>query len=344
MTGPVVTVQPTSAAMLAAWSSGRLPDVELVCPDTWAVAMAIPGEHLTYSLAYLIRGADGRVHVVDPGWDSERNFAALGDALELIDRRLRDVATVTVTHFHSDHFGMAGRLNRESGAEVSMSSREQSALSLMEASRPSAEDDARQLDEWGVPRSRRPELEAARRRGPEAPQRAADRLLEEGDLLPIAGRQIHVVLAPGHTSGHICLVDSDNHVIFTGDHVLPTIYSGLGLGGATETNPIADYVASLDCLAPYDQFVVGPGHEFVFSGLAARRRELADHHLRRSSEVRKVLEGAPGLTTWEIAARVTWTAGWENLRGFHVLSALAQISSHVEYVHAAGSLQAPDGT
>lgn len=344
MTETIVTVQPTSAGMFAAWSKGRLPDVELVCMDTWAMAMAMPGEHLTYSLAYLIRGADGRVHVIDPGWNSEENFAALRHALEVIGCKLSDIASVIVTHFHPDHFGMAERLRRGTDAEVFMARLEQAALSLMDEKRPSAEDHGRQLDEWGVPPDRRPELEVFRGRGQEAPVRSADHLLEDGEFLPIAGRQIRVVLTPGHTSGHLCFIDIDYHVIFTGDHVLPTIYSGLGLGGPTEMSPIGDYLGSLDRMAPYDQFIVCPGHEFLFSGLATRRRELADHHLRRSLEVRRALEEASDLTIWEVAARLTWTAGWENLRGFYVLSALAQTSSHIKYVRAVGSLEASDGT
>ena len=40
-------------------------------------------------------------------------------------------------------------------------------------------------------------------------------------------------------------------LLFTGDHVLPTVFPGLGLGGATPSNPLADYLSSVDALRPY---------------------------------------------------------------------------------------------
>jgi glyoxylase-like metal-dependent hydrolase (beta-lactamase superfamily II) len=318
--------------MFASWSEQRLPPMTKVSPNTWVVPMKMPGEHLTYSLAYLIVDGEEQLHVIDPGWNSEENFEALVNAIREIDGNLGDLATVTVTHSHPDHAGLVERLNRESEADLLISLREQTAFSMLLASRPSAERRQRQLDEWGVPLSRRPDLEPFHqpRQRPSAPM--PDRLLDDGDLLPIPGREIRAAITPGHTSGHLCLVDSGQDLLFTGDHVLPTIYPGLGLGGSTISNPIGDYLTSLDRMAPYDEFVICPGHEFPFWGLATRRKELARHHIRRSLEVRQLLQLTPELTIWQIAARLTWTAGWENLRGFYVESALSQTANHVAYV------------
>ncbi|WP_105035500.1 MBL fold metallo-hydrolase [Cryobacterium aureum] len=48
-------------------------------------------------------------------------------------------------------------------------------------------------------------------------------LLAHNDLLPLPGRILRVLETPGHTVGHLRIVDLDSDLIFTGDHVLPRI-------------------------------------------------------------------------------------------------------------------------
>ncbi|MFF1635322.1 hypothetical protein [Leifsonia sp. NPDC058248] len=102
-------------------------------------------------------------------------------------------------------------------------------------------------------------------------------------------------------------MDADDGLVFTGDHVLPTIHPGLGLGGETATSPIADYLESLERIAAYDDLRVCPGHEYVFSGLAARCASTAEHHLRRSREVAARLQVDEDLSIWQVASELTWT-------------------------------------
>jgi hypothetical protein len=37
---------------------------------------------------------------------------------------------------------------------------------------------------------------------------------------------------------------------------------------------------------------------------------------------------------WQVATGLSWTAGWENLRGFHLLSALSQTALHKDLIGA----------
>ena len=45
----------------------------------------------------------------------------------------------------------------------------------------------------------------------------ADKLLEEGDQIDIAGIKLKVIHTPGHTPGGICLHDENNDILFSGD-------------------------------------------------------------------------------------------------------------------------------
>lgn len=283
-----------------------------------------PGTGLPFSNAYLIDDVDGRVHVVDPGSPTVDAVAALetaiGDA---------EVGSVVITHLHADHAGGAAALRSRTGARVLLHERERAALGRIAAGVPAPD-----LDAWGVPENRRPELLAAAA-VPTAPAAALvdevlDGVLVDAQLLDIPGRRLRVVGTPGHTDGHLCLHDEEAGLFFTGDHILPTVNSGLGLGGPVDTNPIADYLASLDRTAALDRgtLLALPGHENPFTGVRERCAALAAHHRRRTDDV----AASSGATVWEVASGLTWTSGWDALAGFTLLSALRQTAQHLELV------------
>jgi glyoxylase-like metal-dependent hydrolase (beta-lactamase superfamily II) len=140
--------------------------------------------------------------------------------------------------------------------------------------------------------------------------------------------------------------------VFTGDHLLPSIFSGIGLGGPVE-DAIGDYLDSLDRLEQLDSdpvaspaapagehaadgmFDVLPGHGYRFRGLGARIRQTRDHHLARSAEVAALLARSSGATVWQVASGISWSAGWQNLPAFHRFSALAQTAMHVNHLRLA---------
>lgn len=331
----------TSRQQVEVLGRGDLPPLEQVRDDVWALAQPMPGGHLDYSFSYLLRDSDNGIHVVDPGWNSDENWKRLMDALERIVPGAFGAGTVTGitgTHLHPDHVGMAARLRAASGAPLGMHDRERRALERHSTRLPDQDDTARRLEKWGVPPERRPELAQHVDRSPEGLVLAVDRLLGNGDVLPVPGFRLEVMATPGHTAGHLCLRDDDRGLLFTGDHVLPTVFPGVGLGGETPANPLADYLASIDTVCRYPDHEVLPGHGHRFTGLVERARECADHQLTRSREVAQVLadgrSGTPRI--WDIASLLTWTAGWNGLHGFQLLSALHQTEMHLDFVRSGG--------
>ncbi|MCB1273566.1 MAG: MBL fold metallo-hydrolase [Leucobacter sp.] len=198
---------------------------------------------------------------------------------------------------------------------------------------------------WGVPDAEREGLTAqfARSRSNLTLAQPAEVLLHDGDVLPIDGAVWRVLHSPGHTSGHICLIDDERRLILTGDHVLPTVFPGVGLGidrrlgGAEDDDPIAEYLAALERLVPYDDYDALPGHGYRFTGLGERRRATAEHLLKRAREVGAVLAREPDASIWRIAAQLSWSAGWDRLSGGPMLaSALLQTGLHVRFVRGGG--------
>ncbi|PPB47687.1 MBL fold metallo-hydrolase [Arthrobacter agilis] len=330
----------TSTQQTDAIGRGELPPLDRVRDDVWSLAQPMPGGHLAYSFTYLLVADDGGVHVVDPGWDSDENWERLLAALAVVAPEFLGAAAVsgiTGTHLHPDHVGMAARLRRASGAQLSMHAVERAALARHSTRLLDLDEALGRLECWGVPEARRAELAQYVDRSPEGLVVAVDRDLQDGEQLPVPGFGLVAMSTPGHTAGHLCLRDDERRLILTGDHVLPTVFPGLGLGGPTSSNPLSDYVRSVAALAPFGDYEVLPGHGFRFTGLAERATECAEHHLTRARQVDAVLgEPGPERSVWEIASRLTWTAGWEGLHGFQLLSALNQTEMHRDFVRAGG--------
>ncbi|MFM8302963.1 MAG: MBL fold metallo-hydrolase [Actinomycetota bacterium] len=77
---------------------------------------------------------DRGLAVVDPGLPGPSSWKALKQRLKTAGYRVKDVHTVIVTHSHPDHFGGAGRIRKESGAEL-IAHRAFTTWSLAESSR-----------------------------------------------------------------------------------------------------------------------------------------------------------------------------------------------------------------
>src|SRR5699024_10454521 len=163
----------------------------------------------------------------------------------------------------------------------------------------------------------------------------------DGDELPLAGRTLRIVATPGHTAGHICIVDPDSEVIFTGDHVLPRITPNVGLSSLDlGRDPLAEYFASLERMPAWDGFEACPAHEYRFSGLAERSEQLRVHHEQRAGEIAAVL-AAGAQTVWQIAERISWSRGFDSLDGMNLRSALGETGAHVEYLARQGKVAWP---
>lgn len=318
----------TSDAQWGTTQHGGLPPLEQVRDRVWVFAVPLPGgqPRLGYTLTYVLVDDDERLHVVDPGWDSQTNWDIVEHALDSVVPH-GEVASIIVTHLHLDHLALAPRLSRSTGAPVVLHEAEAAAL-------PQPVDHFwTELEEWGVPADRRSQLERDRPGAHSVPAPGSTLLLRGAvDHLRPPGVDIEVLHTPGHTSGHVCLRLPDQKLLLTGDHVLPAIRPGIGLGGPSATNPVADYLRSLELVAAYDDHEVLPGHNYRFTGLAERVAELAERHRTRTREVTEVLRSTPTASVYETAARLTWSSGWTRLGGYHLLSALHQTSLYLDLV------------
>ncbi len=318
-------MHPTGEQQFQDATAGRLPAAEVFRDGICSIPLPRPGPP-PYTLCYALTDSRGAVHLIDPGVSSEENWALLGDGIAMLGRTMEDVATVTVTHLHSDHLGMAARIARFARARVAMHGAEQSALNRLLSTGPPIPSLAR----WGVPADAIAPLLAVAR-GRDYPAIAADRLLSDGGTLDIPGRVIRVIHTPGHTAGHIVLRDEREGLLFTGDHLLPDIFPGIGLGGETE-HALMDYFSSLTRIGDFDDDEACPGHGYRFREISSRVDETRTHQVARTREVARIVLATPAASVWEVATNLSWTRGWEGLSTAHRLSALQQTEMRMVYL------------
>jgi glyoxylase-like metal-dependent hydrolase (beta-lactamase superfamily II) len=332
------------AAQREAWQQRVLPPVEKVVSGVWSVPVPIPDNPLRYVLCYLIEHRGGMV-MVDPGWNHPDSWQALVSGLQTCEIPLSAVTAVIITHVHPDHHGLSGRVREASGAWIGMHEREDAQLARMNSFASGGDGRQRewvQYQQWcGAPEQHIRDMAAARQMRPRIMVRA-DRVIEHGQLIDVPGLALRAVWTPGHSPGHLCLYDEDRDLLLTGDHVLPRITPNVSAYDAS-SRPLGDYLASIEALRGMQPGEVLPAHEYRFTDLDTRLGALAGHHAGRLSEIEQVLADAPGgLSTWQVAERVTWSRGWDQLSGFPRQAALGEVSAHLRHLEASGTVRCAD--
>ena len=329
----------TGTAQLLAWQRRVLPPVEEVRPGLWSIPVPIPASPLRYTLSYAFV-TDAGVVLVDPGWDTAEGRAAVTVGLASAGAVLRDIAGVVVTHIHPDHHGLSAWLQEVAGAWVAMHPAEAMTLPARIYSAAHPPDDYGWLAANGVPADEIEGLLVDPGRMADLLRMAEpDRFLEDGDRVPIPGREVRAVWTPGHTPGHLCLHDAAAGVLLTGDHLLPRITPNIGVfRGTAEADPLAAYLDSLDKVTGFRDDEALPAHEYRFRNVVGRVTSLITHHHDRAAEVLAIVGRRQTPTAWEVTAELTWSRGWEALHGMLRRMALGEAVAHLNYLRGRRSL------
>ncbi|HHW15677.1 MAG TPA: MBL fold metallo-hydrolase [Firmicutes bacterium] len=167
----------------------------------------------------------GEMLVIDPGAEPERLLSAIRES------GARVVAIVN-THGHWDHIGANAAVKEATGAPL-----------LIHAA------DAGWLTDSAANRS-------ALRPLPPVASPSADRLLQEGEELPLGRHRLRVIHTPGHTAGGICLYLPG--LLFSGDTLFAESVGRTDLPGGSWTALRSSIREKLFALPV--ETVVYPGH------------------------------------------------------------------------------------
>lgn len=335
----------------------------------WSIPVPIPDNPLGHTLVYVIETDAGPV-LVDTGWDDPTSWQALVDGLAACGTSVEALHGVLVTHHHPDHHGLSARVREESGAWIALHAADAAVVRRTRGT------DKRtwlgyligKLAAAGAPQSHTAPLRAALADGGGGPlpgARAAlpDREIEPNEILPLPGRRLRAVWTPGHTPGHVCLHLEEQHAqaqggpsaahgtgggrLFSGDHLLPGISPHIGLyedpDSAESTDPLGDYLDSLERIARLRPAEVLPAHQHAFTGAQTRVDELTAHHAERLLDLRALLARRE-LTPWQLAESMRWNRPWAQIPFGSRTIAVAEAEAHLRRLVKLGHAEAVPGS
>ncbi|MFB7539493.1 MBL fold metallo-hydrolase [Streptomyces zaomyceticus] len=339
---------------------GPLPQVTEHGGGVWSLRVPIPDNPLGHTLVHVLDTDRGPV-LVDTGWDDPASWTELTGGLDALGLSVREIHGVVITHHHPDHHGLSGRVREESGAWIAMHAADTAVVRRTREADPGTwlEYLARKLAAAGAPEDHLAPLRAARTSGrmrtlPGLRSALPDREIVPGELLDLAGRRLRAIWTPGHTPGHVCLHLEEEHPsrlpghgrLFSGDHLLPGISPHIGLyedpDDAIETDPLGDYLDSLERIGRLGVAEVLPAHQHAFTDSAGRVRVLLDHHEDRLTGLLGLL--ATPLTPWQLAERMEWNRPWEQIPYGSRNIAVSEAEAHVRRLVKLGRAEAVPGT
>ena len=293
---------------------------------------------LPYVMPYLIKHG-GDTLLVDCGWNTDVAYAALEEGMRECGSHPSEITQLLITHVHPDHYGMSGRLKQVSDCQVIMHEREAEFIaSRYNAPRGLTDEMERYMSQHGVPEMKAPEMSKGSMDMQEkVPPAAADRKVQGGEMLRAGDFEFEVLWTPGHAPGHICLYEPNRKLLFSGDHILPTITPNVSMHAQTSGDPLGDYIRSLDLVAELDVEHVLPAHEFDIKELKRRVNEIRLHHHDRLEEMMLCVDA--GATAWDVAGRVQWATGTlDEFEPFVQRAAVGETVSHLEHLFEEGRL------
>ncbi|MEB3758397.1 MAG: MBL fold metallo-hydrolase [Desulfurococcales archaeon] len=284
---------------------------------------------------YLIPCGD-RTLVIDPGMTVESASTVLE---KIREEGLPGTVTVLLTHFHVDHVAATPYLDPE---EVYMHEADRNHVIRMVDEWPRALESMEDLFlKAGMPHG---EVSLLGKKHPAMSRIDVFRKLrnmgprQAPPKLTVGSCELEIIHTPGHTPGSISIHIGGGRWI-VGDTVLGDITPNIALIN-WETDPLGDYLGSLQRLLRVEPRIMYPGHRSVIGDPEERIKELILHHERRLREIIDVLSSSPvQINAYRIASRMTWDVAYSDWRNFPLSQkyfAVAEALSHLKYLVVRG--------
>jgi glyoxylase-like metal-dependent hydrolase (beta-lactamase superfamily II) len=221
---------------------------------------------------------------------------------------VRRLSKILITHSHMDHYGMAGKVRSLTGGKILAHELERERLEG------GGEYMAREYEGYatlggafGFPRemlvrvfeTMRPWLDMIE-------PCTLDGVVRDGDVIQAGDIELVAIHTPGHTAGHLCYLDKEDCLLFSGDHLMRTITPNPELYWPARNGRLTglgQFIESLELLKPYDIARAFPGHGQPIKQVARRIRFTLLHHEKRLESTREAVDEGRS-TVWEVAQKL----------------------------------------
>jgi len=283
--------------------------------------------------SYLIRENQAYT-VMDPGIHTSDTEQLWQEVLREQGITFAQIKQIIVTHYHPDHFGLAGWMQQQSGANV-LISRESYRLAQLS---------------WGTERIMpanivnfyamhgmdaatlshiREHLASFEKQVHPFPE---VQWIEPQDNIQMGGLSYGAIMAGGHASGQLIFYNADQQILFCGDQVLERISPNISLQPLDDANPLLTFLTSLKQLSKLPVKIAYTGHRDPIAAFTERTQELISHHEKRLQQIQALL--VKPTDAYELC-RMLFS---EHLSIHQLRFAMAETLAHLVYLRERGEV------
>ncbi|MFK7893449.1 MAG: MBL fold metallo-hydrolase [Granulosicoccus sp.] len=253
-----------------------------VAKGIWLIrlSVALAMDHVN---VYLLDNGDSWT-MIDTGTNSATCRSMLETVLSSPDFAVKPLGQVIVTHFHSDHIGLAGHFTANNTVHLLTSRTCWQTTWMLHNDRPTVPHDAN-VDFFAKAGMKEIELESFKRLTPRPYADGVEELprsytrLSEPQELSIGDRKWTVRMGYGHADEHVTLWSDDN-IAIVGDQILPAISPNISVHfSEPEADCLSSWLQScvqFEQLAKVDTLCL-PGHNRPYTGAPFRCRQLREN-------------------------------------------------------------------
>ena len=292
---------------------------------------------------YLIKIDEDTNILIDAGFNFSNWRKTFFAALKTINISPKDIDYCLVTHEHIEHIGLLQKL-KELNPNIQIVMHEitheniqwQTDVNNRQEIKNSAKDLAKEMVQYGM-------SETQGKRVVDffmiwtklLPYQKPDKIVKDLDEISCGTRDLQIIWTPGHSLGHMCILDKKNQHLFSGDHILSRITPHVGiftrsprLKEIIEFDNMLDlFLKSLEKVNKLNTKIIFPGHQEIIYDVSDRISAMKEHHQKRLKEVLEVIRNNP-MTPLQISL----LHFGENLDEMNRYMALNEVLSHLIYL------------
>lgn len=286
--------------------------------------------------AYLIPG-DAGYTLIDPGLHTEEAERVWKEELGRRGIGFADIEQIVLTHYHPDHYGLAGWFQEQGGgrAPVRMSPIGYAHAKMMWADDQTMSTDLPDLYirhgmEPSLLKQIRPHMDSFVELVSPQPEVG---MIHPGESIRLGNRVYTVIETAGHAAGHLCFYDGQARIMICGDQVLPHITPNVSFLPGSDPNPLDSFLTSLKQLQDYEVEIAYPGHRYPFDNWTVRIDQILRHHDERLAQMTALLEQPK--TAYEVCVSLFGT----RLTIHQLRFAMSETLAHLIYLTRSGQVR-----
>jgi glyoxylase-like metal-dependent hydrolase (beta-lactamase superfamily II) len=291
---------------------------------------------LNHVNCYAFRGKDGW-SLVDSGLSNEATYEGWRQFFQKHSLKPSDIKGIYITHFHPDHYGCSGWLQKLTTAPVFIG-----AIDANRVSRYWKNGDyilgtmGSLFRTNGMPADVvREAIASLGRMIPYTQPPAKLTALQAGETVILGDHEYQVILTPGHSDGHICFHNAKRSLLISGDHLLPEITSNVSRWPQPDADPdpLDNFLYSINSIRRFPCELALPAHGKPFQNVEERIRQLEIHHKERLELI--WYHTGSGSTAYQVCQRVFS----QDLSFHEIRFALTETLAHLVYLFYRGKLK-----